>query len=203
MSVGFALTGLHAAYALSLQLPADWERREATVSGRVIELPAHEVRRTRFLFRVDDDAEQPAPLRGRLLRLSWYSQDRVERAALRAGQRWHWHVRVRAPRGLRNPGAPDAEKYALMQRLTATGYLLNRRCAFARTGDGPGCVARRLSDRIAKAVVAPSSRYVRALALGDTRGLDERDWRSCVRTADPPDRHLRFPRRPGRGFLSY
>ena len=177
VSVGFALTGLHAAYALSLQLPADWERREATVSGRVVELPAHEVRRTRFLFRVDDDAEQPAPLRGRLLRLSWYSQDRVERAALRAGQRWHWHVRVRAPRGLRNPGAPDAEKYALMQRLTATGYLLEPGGArLLAPAAGLDALRERLSDRIAEAVVAPSSRYVRALALGDTRGLDERDW---------------------------
>lgn len=177
LSVGFALTGLHAAYALSLQLPVDWERREATVSGRVAELPAHEVRRTRFLFRVDGDAEQPAPLRGRLLRLSWYSQDRAERAALRAGQRWQWRVRVRAPRGLRNPGAPDAEKYALMQRLTATGYLLEPGDArLLAPAAGLDALRERLSDRIAEAVVAPSSRYVRALALGDTRGLDERDW---------------------------
>lgn len=175
--VGFAWSGLHAAYALSRQLPPEWERRPAMVSGRVVELPVHEVRRTRFLFRVDASDDQPAPLRGRLLRLSWYSEDRVERAVLRAGQRWRWKLRVRAPRGLRNPGGPDAEKYALMQGLSANGYLVAAEQAqLLGPATGLEALRERLSDRIREAVAAPSSRYVRALALGDTRALDEHDW---------------------------
>lgn len=175
--LGFAWTDLHAAYALSRQLPPEWERRPATVSGRIVELPVHEVRRTRFLFRVDDADDQVAPLRGRLLRLSWYSEDRGERAALRAGQRWRWKLRVRAPRGLRNPGAPDAEKYALMQGLSANGYLVAAgQSQLLAPATGLEALRERLSDRIRDAVAAPSSRYVRALALGDTRALDEGDW---------------------------
>ena len=54
--LGFGLAGMHAAYALAIQLPADWERREVLVSGRIADLPEHEPRRTRFLFRVDADA---------------------------------------------------------------------------------------------------------------------------------------------------
>uniref|UniRef100_UPI003F4E2339 ComEC/Rec2 family competence protein n=1 Tax=Lysobacter firmicutimachus TaxID=1792846 RepID=UPI003F4E2339 len=177
LAFGFAWAGVHAAWALSLQLPPDWEKREVALRGRIVELPLHEPRRSRFDFRVDDDAAQPAPLRGRLLRLSWYDEDPQPRSALRAGQRWQLRVRLRAPRGLRNPGAPDAERYALMDRLSATGYL--RRVDEARRlSEASGLQAWRetLSDRIAAAVPTGGARFVRALALGDTRGLDPRDW---------------------------
>lgn len=36
LAFGFALAGLHAAHALSLQLPVDREKREVTVQGRVV-----------------------------------------------------------------------------------------------------------------------------------------------------------------------
>ncbi|MGH8079042.1 MAG: DNA internalization-related competence protein ComEC/Rec2 [Lysobacter sp.] len=174
---GFALASLHASYALNLRLPADWEKRDVVVTGRIVDLPVHEARRTRFEFRVDNDTAQPAPLRGRLLRLAWYDEDPQPRSALKAGQRWRFEARVRAPRGLRNPGGPDAEKYALMQRLSATGYLREPERA-QRLSAAQGLTAWRESicDRIAAAVPSPASRFVRALALGDTRGLDDRDW---------------------------
>src|SRR5262245_28689512 len=65
--LGFGLAGLHAAHALWLQLPVTWEKRDAVITGRIVDLPEHEVRRTRFMFRVDGDSTQPAPFRGRLL----------------------------------------------------------------------------------------------------------------------------------------
>lgn len=174
---GFALVSLHAAYALSLQLPPEWEKRDVAVTGRIVELPVHEPRRTRFEFRVDDDAAQPPPLRGRLLRLAWYDERIEPRQVLAAGQRWRFVARVRAPRGLRNPGGPDAEKYALMQRLSATGYLRDPENAL-RLAEARGLQAWResISNRIAARVNSDASRFVRALALGDTRALGERDW---------------------------
>ncbi len=173
---GFALAGLHAAHALALQLPATPERVDATVEGRIIDLPLHEPRRTRFAFHVDD-ADVPA-LRGRELRLSWYDDDPVARARLRAGERWRLHVRLRAPRGLRNPGGADAEKHAMAQRLAATGYLRDPASA-RRLAPANGIDAWReaMSDRIAARIARPPSRFVRAMALGDVRGLDESDWR--------------------------
>lgn len=175
---GFALAGLHAAHALSLQLPPDWEKRDVALSGRIVDLPVHEARRSQFRFRVDDDAAQPAPLRGRLLRLAWYDEDARPRAALKAGQRWRLHARVRAPRGLRNPGGADAEKYALAQRLSATGYLRDPANLAQALAPPAGLHAWReaMCERIAAAVATPGSRFVRALALGDTRGLDDADW---------------------------
>ncbi|HEY0662828.1 MAG TPA: DNA internalization-related competence protein ComEC/Rec2 [Lysobacter sp.] len=173
---GIALAGLHAAYSLSLQLPASPERHDVVVSGRIVDLPQHEPRRTRFLFRVDTESSQ-ASLRGRSLRLAWYDDDPARRAALKAGQRWRFPVRLRAPRGLRNPGGFDSEKYALAQRITATGYVHDPSRA-QRLSNASGLEAWRetMSARIATTVPAESSRYIRALALGDTRALTDDDW---------------------------
>lgn len=176
MLLGFGLAGLHAAHSLASQLPAQWEQRDAQVRGRVIELPVHEVARTRFFFRVDDDATQASHLRDRTLRLAWYDRNPRVRSALRAGQRWQFDLRLRAPRGLRNPGGSDSERYALAQRITATGYV--RQPGQARMlAPAAGLDAWRetMSARIA-AMDRPSSRFIRALALGDTRALGDDDW---------------------------
>ena len=179
---GFALASLHAGAAMSLRLPVALERADVVASGTVVDLPLHEPGRTRFRFRVDDDGSQEAALRGRLLQLSWYADrgdrgDRAQGALLRAGSRWELHLRVRAPRGLRNPGTIDAEKRALAARIAATGYVrdpeLARELAPAR---GIDAWRGRMAERIEASVPSPSSRFVRALALGDTRGLQEADW---------------------------
>ncbi|MFT3762061.1 MAG: DNA internalization-related competence protein ComEC/Rec2 [Pseudoxanthomonas sp.] len=179
--LGFGWAGLHAAHGLHARLPAAWEKREVEVSGRVVELPQFEARRTRFLFRVDGDASQPPPLRGRLLQLSWYDDfGAVEpgpRTRLHAGAHWRLALRVRAPRGLRNPGGFDSEKYALARGVGAVGHVRHAQAAMQL--DAPrGIDAWReaMSSRIAADVPNASSRFVRALALGDTGGLDDGDW---------------------------
>jgi competence protein ComEC len=168
---GLALAGLHASAAMALRLPAAFEGADVTLSGRVVDLPVVEPGHTRFRFRTDD---------GRLLQLSWYDDrggDRAQGARLRPGSRWELPLRLRAPRGLRNPGTIDTEKRALAARIAATGYVreptLARQLAPAR---GIDAWRARMSARIAHTVRSPSSRFVRALALGDIRGLDDGDW---------------------------
>lgn len=179
--IGFGWAGLQAALVLSAQLPPSWEKRDLTIEGRIDDLPQAELRRTRFRFRVDDGNSQPEPLRGKLLQLSWYddfgAKEPGPRMRLRAGARWKMVVQVRAPRGLSNPGGFDSERHALSQRIAATGYV--REAGRARQLSKPmGIDAWRedMSARIQTAVPSTSSRYVRALALGDTRGLEDRDW---------------------------
>lgn len=179
---GFAVCGLHATWSLALQLPPALERSDVELSGKVLELPLHEERRTRFLFRVDATAEQPEALRGRQLRLAWYDAYGSTAAGSRRfevapGSRWKFTVRVRAPRGLRNPGSLDGEKHAFAQRIAATGYVReeDRALSLAPAGGIDGW-RDRIALRIDTAVPQASSRYVRALALGDTRALSERDW---------------------------
>jgi len=173
--IGFA--GLHADHVLRAQLPATLERRALEVNGRIAELPIHEPRRTRFEFVVDDDASQPRELRGKRIRLGWFEEDMRGRARLQAGSRWSFPVELRAPTGLRNPGASDGEKHALAGRIAATGHVMEATLAH-RLASPSGIEAwrERMSGRIAASVPSASSRYVRALALGDTRALDETDW---------------------------
>lgn len=178
---GATWAGLHAAWALGGQLPVDWEGREVTVAGQVVGLPEPQARRTRFLLRVDDAPGQAAPLRGRLLRLAWYDDFGATapgpRMRLGAGERWRFQVRVRAPRGLANPGGVDAERHAAAQRISATGYVRDAGQA-RRLSGGEGIDAWRdaMSARIGRAVPGTSARFVQALALGDTRGLEDADW---------------------------
>lgn len=173
---GFAFAGLHAAHALRQQVPAAWVGKAHALDGRIVELPLHEPRRTRFEFVVDADAAQPAALRGKRLRLAWYEDDPRARARLVAGSRWRLPVQLRPPQGLRNPGGNDGEKQAMAARIAATGHVLEP--ALARRLSPPaGIEAWReaMSARIA-ATALPSSRFIRALALGDTRSLTEDDW---------------------------
>lgn len=174
---GPAFAGLQAGSALEAQLPPALQGQPLAVQGRIVELPTHEARRTRFRFVVDDDAAQPPALRGQTLQLAWYEDDPQPRLRLQAGSRWAFPVRLRAPRGLRNPGGSDAEKYALASRTVATGFVLAPAMA-KRLAAPAGIDAWReaMSARIAEAVPSASSRYVRALALGDTRFLDQTDW---------------------------
>ncbi len=176
---GAAWAALQAGWALAAWLPADLEGREVRVAGRVVDLPRHEDRRTRFEFRVDGDA--PAALRGRRLQLSWYDDfgatEAGPRTALRPGARWSFQVKLRAPRGLSNPGGVDAGRHALAQRIVATGHVRSPQLA-RQLAPGVGIDAWRdaMAQRIAAAVRSPSSRFVAALALGDTRALGDRDW---------------------------
>lgn len=183
--LGFGLAGLHAASALARQLPPALELSEAVVEGRVVELPQHGERQTRFRLWVDPDSPI-ASLRGRTLQLGWYD-DFIRsgtqplppgpRMRLRAGERWRLRVKLRAPRGLRNPGGFDSERHALAARIAARGHVRDPTSAM-RLAPGRGIDAWReaMSRRIAASVTRPSSRFVRALALGDTGGLDDPDW---------------------------
>lgn len=184
---GAALCGLHAAHALSVQLPATMERGDFAISGRVVGLPVHEPQRTAFVFRVDDADAVSAALRGRLLRLSWYDDRRAgpdaRRATLGAGSRWAFTVRLRAPHGLRNPGWFDSEKRAMASRLAAVGYVRDKEpVEFISDGAGVDAWRDAVAVRIDAAVVSEASRFVRALAIGDTRGLGDLDWEALRAT---------------------
>ncbi len=179
--VGAGWAGLHLVWGLSAQLPPVMESREFLLDGVVSSLPQHELRRTRFQFRVDAAGDMPEALRGRMLQVNWYDDFGATRAGprlqLRAGERWRLQLRLRAPRGLVNPGGFDAERHALAQDIVAVAMVRPQpspqRLAGAR---GMGAWREAMASRIAQAVASPSARYVQALALGDTRGLQERDW---------------------------
>ncbi|PPV05384.1 competence-related DNA-transformation transporter [Xanthomonas bromi] len=179
--LGFGMMGWQVVGALQAQLLPQDEVREVTVRGRIVGLPIAEQRRTRFQLRVDEAPVQPTALRGKPLQLAWYDDSGAERigprAALQAGSSWQLRLKLRAPRGLRNPGGFDAERQALAQRIAATGYVRVPDAA-RQTAPPQGVDAWRegMSQRIAERISGPSAPYLRALALGDTRGLDDAAW---------------------------
>ncbi len=178
---GFAWAGLQAGGSMALRIPSGLEQRPLTLTGTVAELPQHEARRTRFLFVVEEGEGAAAELHGRRVMLSWHDDHGARqpgpRLGLRAGERWRFEAKLRAPRGLRNPGGFDSQKHALLQRIGATGSLYHPERA-VRLSPAAGVDAWRevMSARIGQTVATPSSRFVRALALGDTRGLTQQDW---------------------------
>src|SRR5690606_31724262 len=132
-------------------------------------------------FRVDRVPQNPPHLRGRLLQLGWYDErgkgPDPARQQVEPGSRWQLVARLRAPRGLRNPGGSDSEKQALTYRIAADGYLRDTETAtLLAPPAGIDAWRARTSDRIATTVTHEAARFVRALALGDTRALDLHDW---------------------------
>lgn len=173
--LGAGIASLHVAAALDARIASTPARQDAVVTGRVASLPRTEPRRVVFEF--DVEQADRAVAAGRRLRIAWYYDAPHPAPEVRAGERWRFSLRLKAPRGLRNPGGADAERHALADRLAATGYVIGTDAA--RLADGRGLPAWRegVSDRIAAAVPGATSHFVRALALGDTRGLTEQDWR--------------------------
>jgi competence protein ComEC len=175
---GVAWACIQGGHALSVRLPANLVGQEIAVIGHVDGLPQHEDRLLRFDFIADHDDNLPG-IAGRHLRLSWYSP----KADVAPGERWKLRVKLRRPRGVLNPGGFDFEKLALERRIAATGYVRAPESS-QKLGNTMNidAVRARWSARIAVAVPSPSARFVRALALGDTRDLSESDWETLRAT---------------------
>lgn len=178
---GLGWAGVHGHAALERQLPAHAAATEYALQGRVVGLPEHGPRSTRFRFQVDDTAAMPPAVRGRVFALGWH--DLGTRAApparrhLQGGARWALSARLRPPRGLLNPGGFDAERHALLEGIAGTGYVRPAPAAQA-LGEPTGLPAwrERMATAIASQVRGDGARFVQALALGDTRGLSQADW---------------------------
>lgn len=162
-----------ASWVLAERLPEALVGEDLRVEGRVVGLPETGERQQRFLFEVQSGEADASVLAGKRLRLSWFGAA----PALLPGQVWSLEVRLRRPRGVLNPGGHDFERRALERRIAATGYV---RRALAdeplRIQSGLDGWRLRQSSALAASIPASGVRFVQALALGDTRGLGERDW---------------------------
>jgi len=185
--IGMVLCALHAGAALALWWPTHAAREDVLLEGRVLGLPVHEATRTQFVFKVAGHADIPEALRGQRLRLSWYDgrgQDRdARRLEVKPGSQWRFSVRLRPPRGLRNPGVADAERQAMARRLASVGYVRSQEVVERlATGQGIDHWRDGVAARIEMVVESESARFVRALSIGDTRGLSDHDWEALRAT---------------------
>jgi len=165
---GIGLVNIHGAWGMAQRIDAN---TDAEVIGQVEGLPLHDDDSVSFEFRISESKNKN--LIGKKVRLGWYG----DAPGLEAGSRWKFQVELRPPRGLQNPGGFDFERRALEQNIAATGHVKSK--AFKKrlkAGEGIDRWREILSQRIQSALPADQSRFVKALALGDTRQLSDGDW---------------------------
>jgi competence protein ComEC len=177
IAAGFCWAAVDGAAYLSQILPEDLERQDLLVDGRVVSLPDITASSTRFLFAVDQswlpDGEE-IDFSG-IVKLSWRSHELQPLG----GERWRLKVRLRQPRGFRNPGGFDYERWLFQHDIVARGYVRdstdNRR--IAGRGLTPLVLRQTLRQRIADhAPASPARAVLNALLIGDRGGLSDREW---------------------------
>jgi len=170
--------------ALAHRLPANLDKTDYQVLGRITGLPSGDSQRLRFNLAVESltplhGAHPPPPLRQ--LQLSWYGPP-----ALVPGQIWQLDVRLRSPRGLANPGGFDYAAWLLEQGVSATGYVRpsphNRRVAEKTNANIDGWRFQ-LREHMRRLPLSSDARgFLAALSLGEQRDLSPAAWRALQTT---------------------
>jgi competence protein ComEC len=174
---GLALTTFDARGIVADRLAPALAGEVVQVTGRVVSVPIRDTGRVQFDFAPDGLPGDPAlPAR---VRLAWYDRGR-HRAAVAPGERWRFSVKLRAPRGLSNPGGFDAEQRAAIDRVGATGYVHDE-TEPRRLATGDGVPIERARGAIATAIAAavgdsPSAGLVQALAVGVQDAVPDEQW---------------------------
>ena len=197
-ALAFGFTGMRASAFISQSLAPELEGRNLAVSGVVASLPQPDEVGLRFRFDVEaaqlDGHDVRLPKR---LELAWYrgvfargdgagelagELQRVP-AALLAGQRWQFTVRLKAPHGAINPHGFDYELWQWEQGVQATGYVRAGPKDPAPTNLGmswryPIASARgHLRERIYSHVTDPGAAgLIAALVVGDQGAIERADW---------------------------
>ena len=169
-TLGWALPGA--------QLPLELERADLIAEGWIADLPQYRHRHTRFDFTLDQlrDGEQVIPLSGKL-RLSWYQTPPPQ---LQVGDRWQFTVRLLRPRGSHNPGGFDYERWLYVNRIAATGYVVDRfQPQHLATAERHALNRLRQQIRERLHTWVADERYrglLTALAIGDRQDIDPQQW---------------------------
>lgn len=194
--LAFGLTGLRAAHFLNHALDAGLEGRDLAVTGVVASMPQRNESGLRFRFEVDSAQAQGEPIHlPSSIYLGWYSgvlggggtgmagELQRQPAAIEAGERWQFTVRLKAPHGASNPHGFDYELWLWEQGLQATGYVRAGPKDPApqrvqQTGWHPVERARQLvRDRIFERVInRQHAGLIAALVVGDQNAIDRADW---------------------------
>ena len=191
-----ALAGLRASVYAEQALDAGLEGRDVAVSGVIAAMPQRS--ETGLRFRLDVESAQQQGQTVRLpprLYLAWYADrfaggdadlgDELQRqpAALQAGERWQFTVRLKAPHGASNPFGYDFELWLWEQGLQATGYVRAgpkdpTPQRLTQTYRHPVELAR---QRVREQIVGQveDRKYaglIAALVVGDQNAIDRADW---------------------------
>ena len=193
--IGFGLTGARATHFAGHALDQALQGIDIELTGRIASLPQRMAQGERFEFVVQTATRNgaPVPLPERV-QLGWYSgfsaapeellwELNRRGPALRAGDRWQFTVRLRAPHGLSNPHGFDREGWLWERGIQATGHVKTgpRDPAPQRLEASPwpslDALRQGVSERIDERVADPAAAGVlSALVVGDQSAIDQDDW---------------------------
>lgn len=192
-ATGFCWAATLAQWRLADRLPAEWEGRDISVTGTILEMPSRAEYGTRFLFGVERIATPQAVVPHRLL-LTWYApkpgwKNAVPVPELHAGDRWRLTLRLKRPHGNANPHGFDYEAWLLERGIRATGYVAadpdNQRLENKTTGLGVRVEILRevVAERFRRTLEnRPYGGVLLALAVGDQNAISAPQWRVFART---------------------
>ena len=213
--LGSGQAGWRASSFAQQAIPAELEGRDIRITGVVAAMPQRDESGIRF--RIDVESAQlladgklqsvpkTVPKTVRLpprIQLAWYrslprlSEDaalvpfaelQAAQGDVKAGERWQFIARLKAPHGNMNPHGFDYELWLWEQGIGATGYVRATPREAAR-GDGPikigetwahplEAARQRTRDAIFAKISNPQlAGVVAALAVGDQAAIDRADW---------------------------
>jgi competence protein ComEC len=194
--LAFSTTGFRATVFLTTQLAPALEGQDLTVVGVVSAMPQRNEAGLRFRLKVESaQAKGLVVTLPPSLHLGWYSgvfggantdvPAELQRppAALEAGERWQFNLRLKAPHGSSNPFGFDFELWLWEQGLQASGYVRAGPhdavpLRLAQTGLHPVEWARhRVRERIfAHVADRHQAGLIAALVVGDQNAIDRADW---------------------------
>jgi len=189
-ALGFVWAAGFAHLRLADELPAAIEGTDIELSGVVAGLPQALERGVRFEF----DVEQAAPGVPPHISLAWYrtpetaDDDASPLIPVRAGERWHFTVRLKRPHGNFNPHGFDYEAWLFERGIRATGYVRPRSAERIdaqvwRPAYAVEMLRETIRDRFRAALPdAPYAGILIALAIGDQQAIDAELWQTFART---------------------
>ena len=194
--LGFGQTGWRAAAFQHTELAAELEGQDVLLTGVVAAMPQSNEAGVRFRLQVEQAVRNGQPVTvPPLVYLGWYYGNLgwadngeapellLQPQTLRAGERWQFQARLKAPHGNRNPHGFDYELWLWEQGLQATGTVRAgpRDAAPLRLGSTwqhpvealRQSVRERIYERVAERRLAG---LIAALVVGDQNAIDRSDW---------------------------
>lgn len=169
--VGVALFWIAAQQLIASRLPAAFAGDSMVVDLEVADFPSQDGATVSFLANPVNDARLASRIR-----LSWFEPP----VRIRYGDRWQLEVRLRRPRGARNPGTFDFESWLFRERITAVGYVVGGRRNHLLLSE-PGSAGERLRRRFVSRVVTlldsrEQAAVLTALVVGSRHLLSAEQW---------------------------
>jgi len=164
-TVGALLYGIAAQQLIASRIPADIAGDSIVARFEVLGFPSVNAETTSFLAHPLDDARLPAKIR-----LSWFDP----MLAIGNGDIWQLEVRLRRPRGNRNPGGFDYESWLFREHIGAVGYVVNSSRSHLLTQGTTDLTQRirvRFVSRVAELIDDPEQVSVLAAVVVGTRHL--------------------------------